>query len=217
MSSTPDPDVFADWIIDSVPGAREAVDEWQRLRDADVERRRTANAEPGRIGARIAAISFVSGEAPNPGPRVPRAGHTQAELDGLMLEKRRAAAAAAPDPAVARASRRAFDLIDAQPMEERQVLAARVALDAHAAAQAAWDEFQAAFKLRASALEVASAHRRLEEFRYEYPGERRVTLSNPVSSSVYTRIPQAQWSYAEALADFPDHELGQLAKAGDAA
>lgn len=43
-------------------------------------------------------MSVVSGEAPNPGPRVPLPGHTQAELDGLMLEKRRALAVTAPTP-----------------------------------------------------------------------------------------------------------------------
>lgn len=217
MPSIPDPDVFADWIIDSVPGARAAVDEWQRLRDADVERRRTASAEPGRIGARIAAMSVVSGEAPNPGPRVPLPGHTQAELDGLMLEKRRALAAATPDPAVARASRRAFDLIEAQSMEERQQLAARVALEAHEAASAAWTAFQAAFELRAKALGTASAHGRLEAFRDAEPGKRKFDLPSRQSSFVYTRLPEAKVSFTEALADFPGYDLCLLAEAGDAA
>lgn len=102
-------------------------------------------------------------------------------------------------------------------MEKRQQLAARVALEAHAAASAAWTAFQDAFELRTKALGTASAHGRLEEFQYEYPGERRVTVIEPVSSYVYTRLPEAKVSYTEALADFPDHELTQLAEAGVAA
>jgi hypothetical protein len=212
MPTTPDPDVFSDWIIDSVPGAREAVDEWERLRAADVERIREARQNLRRIGAQIVAISTVSGEAPNPGPRVPLPGHTQAELDGLELEKRLALATTAPDAAVTAASRRAIRLIDAQPMEERQVLAARVALEAHETAVAAWSTFQEALELRGKAYGTAAAHGRLELFRDPEPGKRKIDLPSPQSSYVYTRIPEAKVSYTEVLAEFPTRELTMLAE-----
>jgi hypothetical protein len=140
-------------LVDAVPGAREARDEWLALNAAAAPIR----AEFRAAGAAVAAISHYNKD----GERVPPAGVLIADLEAAEAKSADLQEQLDAHGRKALAALKHFDELvkggDALSPAKRRALAAAFALEQQAAAEAAWTALTEALDARDEAVKIAGA------------------------------------------------------------
>jgi hypothetical protein len=164
------------YLIDAIPGAREAYDRWQ----AENEAGRNSVTKLAAAQRAVPATRWIGSAAGDDLRRVPNGDTTQAELDEALLVVREAERAVAAQSRRARAALAAFDALyigAASAVETRRV-AAEHALAKQAEAEAAWETLQAALAERNDAAHRAGAP-------IEQMGRTPVDASGPRSEAIH--------------------------------
>lgn len=154
MSTITRPGDLPDWLLDAVPGAREALAKIETL---------VAEGEPLSIAVREARNAMtgkyrVVGKEGH-GIRVPAVGVSQAEFDAINAEILRTEEESAAHGRTVKAARDYFDslIAAARRSGELRVPAARAALAAHAEAVDAWAVVERALAARDDAYRWAGS------------------------------------------------------------
>ena len=184
-----------DYVIDAVPGAREAFKEWQATLDTPAARR-AASAHRAALDAGIGCYIYRDGRP------VPLGTTSYAEMDAFIAAVRATDAAAAKFGVTTRAARAKFDrlfTVDALAEADVPAVAAKEALRLNALAAEAWATLQQLLPERDHAFLMAGS-----------PGVLWSRLGG-----ISAQRGNADWFYREAINSFDRAALEAVAGLGD--
>jgi len=201
------PGELPNYLIDAVPGAREALDAWQASADSD-ETKATQQRVASAVKARVGKVRWAGGAEGRNRVMHPAAGVSHEEFDALNRELAEAERAQAEETRKRNRLRRTYDALVTSEALSRigaQRISAVRAIELQAEASAAWATL---FRVLP---ERDEAYRRAGR-----PGRAwsDVAGSNTFASSPMATRDAAEHFYMEAIDGFSTIELMEIAEGG---